>query len=74
MANLQLIHAVAKLLGFFVRDRFGAPLAVVLGEQLDTIAASSGSRLDGPVVTTGDAHVGTENWHQISFNLNVRTE
>ena len=52
-----------------VRDLLGPPLVVVLGEQLDAIAADAAGDFGRLVIPAGDRLVSTENGHALKGSV-----
>lgn len=60
----ELSQRAAKSLDVVGCDRLRPPLVVVLGEELDAIAAAAMGNLDGLVVAAGHRHMSAKNGHR----------
>ncbi len=63
ISDMVLLKRSLKLRRFVRCNRFGAPLIVVLGEQLDAIAANLRCPFGSQVISAGDGLVSTEDGH-----------
>jgi hypothetical protein len=64
MGQAGVAQGGTKRLGFLREDLLGPPLSIVVGEELDTAAATRLGAEHGPVVPPGNGEVGSQDGHQ----------